>query len=173
MKRLFTISVSVAILLGALMHTRLVRADTGPKPSMDFQFNFESGVGKSTIVSGILFECDESDCRDAAPLEELGPQGLYCEQESCRAIGYGFASHHILEIEFSDGVTRRSNIFETDGFDSFYTVNVRANDLFVEPRINPLAVPAWIGISIACAGFMLIVSLAVGLVTFLRRRARQ
>jgi len=173
MKRLFTVSVSVVILLGALTPARLVRADTGPKPTMDFQFNFESGVDKPAILSGILFECNESDCSDAAPLEELGPQGLYCEPDSCRAIGYGFASHHILEIEFSDGVTRKSNIFETDGFDSFYTVHVRADDLFVEPRINPLAMPAWIGISIACVGILLVVSLAVSLVMFLRRRARQ
>ena len=172
MKRLINISLALGILLGAVINARLVRADTGPKPSMEFQFSFESGVAGSAIVSGILFECDRSDCSDAAPLAELGPQGLYCEPNSCRAIGYGFAQYHILEVEFSDGVTRRSNIFETDGFESFYTVYVRADDLHIEPRINPLAVPGWIGISITCVCVLLIVSLAIGLLMFFRRRAR-
>jgi hypothetical protein len=129
-------------------------------------------VEGASIISGILFECNESDCSDAAPLEELGPQGLYCEPESCRAIGYGFAPYHILEIEFSDGISRRSNIFETDGFNSFYTVNVRADDLLVEPRINPLALPFWLIILITCACVIAGGGLVIGLVIFLRRRAR-
>jgi hypothetical protein len=172
MKRLITTSLFAVILLGASMHARPVRADTGPKPTMDFQFTFDPSVGQASIVSGILYECDESDCNDAAPLEELGPQGLYCELESCRAIGYGFAPHHILEIEFSDGATRRSNTFETDGFDSFYAVTVRVDDLLVEPRINPLAPPFWLIILITCACVIVGGGLLIGLVLFLRRRAR-
>jgi hypothetical protein len=139
---------------------------------MDFQLNFESGVEESIILSGILYECNESDCRDAAPLEELGPQGLYCEPKSCRAIGYGFAPYLILELEFSDGVTRRSNVFEQDGFDSFYTVHIRAEDLLVEPRINPLALPAWSLVLIACSCTVASGGLAVGFVLILRRRAQ-
>jgi hypothetical protein len=172
MKHLLNAAFFLAVLLGAWIPTRLAHADTGPKPAMDFQFTFESGQPSSTIVSGILFECDQSDCSDAAPLEELGPQGLYCEPASCRAIGYGFAGYHILEIEFSDGVTRRSNIFETNGFNSFYTVAVREDDLLVEPRINPLAPPVWLLVLIACACVLAGVGMVTGLVFFLRRRAR-
>jgi hypothetical protein len=173
MKRLITISISVVILLGALMHARLVHADTGPKPSMDFQFSFESGVTESTIVSGILFQCSESDCSDAAPLEELGLQGLYCEPISCRAIGYGFAPYSMLEIDFSDGVTRRSNIFEQAGFESYYTVHVRQDNLFVEPRNSPAAIPTWAMVLIACTCGLAVLGLVAGLVVYLRRRARQ
>lgn len=172
MKSLFNTCVFLIFLLQMGIGTRLVHADTGPKPSMDFQFSFEAGAAESVIVLGILFECDQSDCSDAEPLAELGPQGLYCEPSSCNAIGYGFAQYHILEVEFSDGITRRSNIFETEDFESFYTVHVRADDLYIEPRVNPLAVPGWIGISVACVCVLLIISLAVGLVMFLRRRAR-
>jgi hypothetical protein len=172
MKRLITTSLFTAILLGALMHARPARADTGPKPTMEFQFTFDPSVGGASIVSGTLFECNESDCRDAAPLAELGPQGLYCEPNSCSAIGYGFAPYHILEIGFSDGATRRSNIFETEGFNSFYSVTVRADDLLVESRINPLAPPVWLMVLLACVCVVVGGGLVIGLVLFLRRRAR-
>ena len=94
------------IILQAFWLTPVARADTGPKPTMDFEF-IESG--ELMIVSGILYECDQSDCSDAQPLEELGPQGLRCDATSCRALGYGFAPYHILEIEFSDSHVSESS----------------------------------------------------------------
>jgi hypothetical protein len=44
----------------------------------------------------------------------------------------------MLEIEFSDGGRRQSNIFETAGFNSKYSVNVQSEDLLVErqPGLN-------------------------------------
>ncbi|HKY54340.1 MAG TPA: hypothetical protein VJM08_08550 [Anaerolineales bacterium] len=151
-----------------------VLADTGPKPTMEFQFQFESGVEESGIVSGILFQCNETDCSDAAPLEEVGPQRLYCEPRSCRAIGYGFAPFSMLEIEFSDGVTRRSNIFEQAGFDSHYTVYVRPEDLYVEARLS-LAVFPRTGTVLVASGicFLVGLSLVVGTVFFLARRSKK
>lgn len=173
MKHLVKSILISTLLVAVLIPAGYALADTGPKPTLDFQFSFEAGVNESSIVSGVLFECSEADCSDAAPLAELGPQGLYCEAQSCHAIGYGFAQYHMLDIDFSDGVSRRSNVFETEDFDSFYTVYVRPDDLYIEPRFNPLAVPAWIGISVMCAAVLLLVGLAVWLVKFLRRRARQ
>ena len=172
MKRLFQLALFIFLLIGTSTYTRVAHADTGPKPTMDFTFEFETGVEESLIVSGILFECNAQDCSDAAPLEEVGPQALYCEPESCRAIGYGFAPYIILEIEFSDGVTRRSNIFEPTGFDSYFTVYVRPEDLRVEPRFSAEAIPAWAMILIACVCALIGIGLVVGLVVFLRRRAR-
>jgi len=93
------ISFLFLILVQIFLPIQVAFADTGPKPTMDFQFQFESGVERSSIVSGILFECNEADCSDAAPIEEVGPQGLYCEPQSCRATGYGFAPFSMLEIE--------------------------------------------------------------------------
>jgi hypothetical protein len=172
MKRLFQLALFAILLLGVSRHNHVAQADTGPKPTMDFDFEFESGVEDSAIVSGILFECNAQDCSDAAPLQEVGPQALYCEPESCRAIGYGFAPYTLLEIEFSDGVTRRSNIFEPIDFDSYYTVYVRPEDLRVEPRFSAEAIPTWAMILIACICALIGIGLVVGLVVVLRRRAR-
>lgn len=160
--------------LQVFLPSHVALADTGPKPTMDFQFQFESGVERSVIISGILFECNEEDCSDAAPLEELGPQGLYCEAQSCRAIGYGFAPFSMLEIEFSDGVTRRSNIFAQAGFDSYYTVYVRPDDLYVEARVSLGIFPQTGTVLVAsciCAAVSL--SLVVGSVFFLARRSNK
>jgi hypothetical protein len=110
-----------------------VFADMGPKPHMEFEFQYE---GKETlIVSGILHECGEPDCSDAEPLEQVAVQGFYCYQgTTCSAVAYGFRPYHKLEITFEDGRTLESNIFETVGFISNYTVTVRETDLLVEER---------------------------------------
>ena len=122
----------------AFVPFRAVSADTGPKPTMDF--TFEQGIPgqQLTIVSGILYECDQADCQDAKPLAQLGPQGFSCGDTSCHALGYGFSTYHRLEIQFSDGKTRQSNMFQTDGFDSTYQVTIRPDDLLVKAQINPL-----------------------------------
>jgi hypothetical protein len=155
------------LLLLTLLPTFTVLADTGPKPSMEFTFTGED----VTIVSGILYECDQPDCSDAEPLKDLGAQGLYCETSRCRALAYGFAPYHILEIEFVDGTTRESNIFETAGFDSKYKVTVRPGDLLVESQLNLdfiTGTPLWV-VLCCCALLGGILAIA-GVVFFLRRR---
>jgi len=160
--------------LQLLLPVRLVFADTGPKPTMEFTFNQELTGQILTIISGILYECDQPDCSDGAPLKEVGPQGLYCEPQSCSAIGYGFAPYHRLEIEFSDGVTRQSNIFETAGFDSKYTVTVRPNDLLVEGRFSLGVFPRTGTVLVAsCICGLVSLSLIVGSVFFLAQRSKK
>lgn len=156
------------LLLLTLLPTATVFADTGPKPSMEFNFTGED----VTIVSGILYECDQPDCSDAEPLEEVGPQGLYCETTRCTAIGYGFAPYHTLEIEFIDGTTRESNIFKTAGFDSKYKVTVGPNDLLVEAQFSLGMIPRT-GIFILLCSCLLVGGLAVlgGVIFLVRRRA--
>jgi hypothetical protein len=147
--------------------TGVVLADTGPKPTMDFEFK-GSQEGALSIVSGILYECNQPDCIDAAPLEELGPQGLRCDATSCSALGYGFAPYHILGIEFSDGVTRRSNVFETAGFASKYTVTVQPDDLLIKAQLSLGAVSPRIlffaALACACTGFASVAGLIVFLI---------
>jgi hypothetical protein len=159
--------------LPMLLPVRTVLADTGPKPTMEFVFNREQAGEPLTIVSGILYECDQPDCSDAAPLEDVGSQGLYCEPQSCRAIGYGFAPYHQLEIEFSDGISRQSNIFETAGFDSEYTVTVRPDDLLVEGRFSLNAFPRTGTIIVACICALMGLGLLAGLGIFLVRRNKK
>jgi hypothetical protein len=149
-------------------------ADTGPKPTMEFQFRQEmTGEPPVTITSGILYECDRPDCSDAAPIEEVGPQGFRCDVNSCSAVAYGFAPYHRIELEFSDGKTRQSNVFETTGFDSSYLVTIRPDDLFVEARFS--TGPLWrtAGILLACLCALLGVGLIVGLILFLLRRSKK
>jgi len=166
--RVFLLSI---ILMQFLFSAHVVLADTGPKPSMEFAFKQELTGEQVTIVSGILYECDQPDCSDAAALEELGPQGLYCEVESCRALAYGFAPYHRLEIRFSDGVTRESNIFETAGFDSKYTVTVNADDLLVEAQLGLSVLPPIAIIAITCICVLVGLSLIVGGIILIRRRS--
>jgi hypothetical protein len=108
-------------------------ADVGPKPTMNF--NFVQGFPglPLNITSGTLYECEQPDCQDATPLEELGPQGFDCQATSCSALGYGFSTYQQLEIQFSDGKTRRSNVFENVDFNANYKVTIREDDLLVEP----------------------------------------
>jgi hypothetical protein len=156
------------LLILFVLPVQIARADTGPKPTMEFTFSGEP----VTITAGTLYECEESDCSDAAPLEELGPQRFICETDSCSALAYGFAPYHKLEIKFSDGKTRTSNVFQTAGFNSAYTVTIRPVDLLVEAQFSPLgALPPNITfVVLLCCCLCFIGILLVGLIIFLIRR---
>ena len=157
----------------SFLPVRIAFADTGPKPTMEFDFK---GLqeGELQIISGILYECDQADCSDAAPLEELGPQRLTCTTTGCRALAYGFADYHILEVEFSDEVTRRSNIFKTAGFDSKYTVTTQPNDLLVESKFSLGVISPYLWfyliIGLCCLTGL---ALTVGAIVFFVRRAEK
>lgn len=158
----------------ALLPAGAAFADTGPKPSMDFQFQQEmTGEPPLTITSGILFECDQPDCSDASPLEEVGPQGFTCGAINCYAVAYGFAPYHQLELEFSDGNTRQSNVFETAGFDSRYTVTIRPTDLLVESQFSFGFLPRTGTILVACVCGLIGIVLLIGLALFLVIRSRK
>ena len=132
-------SLFILILLICLP-TNHVDADMGPKPTMDFEFEYET-VEPLEIVEGVLYECDQADCSDAKPLEELGPQGFSCTATSCFSMAYQYSDYHRLAIRFSDGKERESNIFKSNAFSLTYRVIVRENDLSVEKvrgRSNPM-----------------------------------
>ena len=149
-------------------------ADTGPKPTMEFQFKQQVLAELVTIVSGILYECQQSDCGDAQPLEEVGPQGFSCSMDSCSAMAYVFAPYHRIEIEFSDGKRRQSNIFETAGFESRYVITVNPDDLSVE-SLPSLPAPRWtLAIlltfaCILCGGILLIAGIVFLVWRFLKK----
>jgi hypothetical protein len=158
-------------LIPLLLSAGVALADTGPKPTMEFIFHQEEGAQPLTITSGTLYECQQADCKDAAPLQERGPQRFTCEPNSCSALAYGFAPYHKLRIQFSDGKARDSNIFATAGFDAKYTVTIRVDDLVVEaqtsvfPRLTTLLL---LCLCLAVMGVLLIGSI----IFFLRRRPK-
>lgn len=161
------------LLVQSLVLTQVVLADTGPKPQMEFTFKQESTGEPLTITSGTLYQCDQADCSDASPLEELGPQGFRCDAENCSATAYGFAPYHKIEIQFSDGKTRTSNIFQTAGFDSTYTVTIRPDDLFVQAQFRPGVLPPFFIVVITCICALAGIGLVVGLIVFLIRRSKK
>jgi hypothetical protein len=173
MKMKSTKRFALFLILLMVLPARALLADTGPKPSMDFQFKQDMPGEQLTIASGILFECDQPDCSDAAPIEEVGPQGFRCESTSCSAVAYGFARYHQIEIEFSDGQTRHSNIFETAGFDSKYTVTIRPDGLFVESQLSWGIFPRTGTGIVACLCALVGLGLVIGLVVFLARRSKK
>lgn len=147
-------------------------ADTGPKPTMEFTFKPETTNTPVVIDSGVLYECEQSDCSDAAPLQQVGPQRFTCDATSCSALAYGFSRYHKMEIEFSDGKTRQSNIFQTAGFDSKYTVTVRSDDLLVESQLGLSALPPFGIILITCICAVVGLSVIAVVIIFIVRRAQ-
>ena len=155
-----------------LTPTNLAFADTGPKPTMEFDFKQELTGEPLTIVSGTLFECQQSDCSDAAPLQEVGPQRFSCQTDHCSATAYGFSPYHKIEIEFSDGETRQSNVFETAGFNSSYTVTIRPEDLQVEPKFSLGILPPALNLLLLCVCALCgVVLLVILIILFMIRRS--
>ncbi len=115
--------------IAALLFPVVAHADAGPKPRMDFTFQFE---GESIpIVEAQLIECDDPSCADGAPLEHLGPQGIRCEGLVCKSTAYTYSDYHRLVVEFEDGV-RESQVFTKSYFASRYRVTVSQDALVVE-----------------------------------------
>lgn len=89
-------------------------ADMGPKPTAEFDFIYETSEPLE-IVEASLMECETSACLQPLALEEMGPQHFTCEQGRCTTMSYGYADYLYLEITFSDGITRQSNVFSKIG----------------------------------------------------------
>ncbi len=143
-----------------------VSADVGPKPSMEFTFVQGFKGEPLQITSGVLLQCEEADCRDAKPLPERGPQRFTCEAMQCSALAYGFSDYNQLEITFSDGITRKSNIFPKGQFNSKYKVTIREQDLLVVEQFNPFDIMAlpWFCLGFACITVILIITLIIMIV---------
>lgn len=150
MKSTYLLTVALVLLL-TLLAPISVSADIGPKPSLEFEFAFETAK-ELTILEATLWQCSDQNCLDAKPLEEMGPQGFSCEIERCRAMAYGFSEYARLTILFSDGVIRESDVFKIEDFYASYRVTVLDNDIVVEKlhgRISPMD---WILGAAVCAG---------------------
>jgi hypothetical protein len=125
------LSLVLAIVPLGLLPLQAALADTGPKPKMEFAFEFEGDP--VDIVSGQQLECQESDCSDGAPLEVHGPQRFWCDDRQCQSMAYGYAPYHKIVIEFADR-TRESNVFGKSAFSAAYNVTVLADRLLVKER---------------------------------------
>ena len=117
------------------------RADVGPKPSLDFEFVYETDASL-TITGGELLQCNDATCAGGEPLQELGPQRFSCTENACTSMAYGYSDYARLVIHFSDGVTRESQVFAIKRFHAHCRVTVREDDLVVEVHgklFSPLA----------------------------------
>jgi|WetSurMetagenome_2_1015567.scaffolds.fasta_scaffold106798_2 hypothetical protein len=121
----------------AVIPSKSVQADAGPHPSM--QFIFTSRIKPApTILSGKLLECQDEACAQIGALPKLGPQRFECQVDTCSSHAYSYAPYHRLEIVFSDGVTRQSNIFTKQAFASNYLVTIQEGSLeVVEKAVGP------------------------------------
>jgi hypothetical protein len=148
-------------------------ADTGPKPSMDFTFKQDFPGVPVTITSGILYECDQADCQDAMPLQEMGPQGFSCQATTCSALAYGFSTWQRIEIQFTDGVTRQSNIFKKTQFQASYQVTIRQSGLLVEEKFSLNAFTPWTYVLICGVCLVGVVFLILLIVLLLRKNRKK
>lgn len=166
------LSLLLGLLVTLLFLPAAASADIGAKPEMTFDFVYETAE-PLTIVAGEQWQCDSPSCANPRVLEEGGPQGFRCTATGCTSVAYGYSDYNRLVIEFSDGVTRESNVFETRSFNNEYRVTVRQDDLQVEwtkGSSNPL-VGLLVGVLLSlCFLLVLVVGLVAGVVALLRRR---
>lgn len=177
MRTKFAKALVLIVFVIAFIPTQKAAADIGPKPSMTFEFTQEFAGDAVQIIQGTQMECEQPDCRDEAPLKTLGAQHFYCTKNTCTSSAYGFAPYHRLELTFSDGVTRRSNIFETGSFNSQYKVIIRQDDLLVKPVVDLgwMSTALWmVGCGCLCVVLMVLVAAAVAAyIVMLRKRKTQ
>jgi hypothetical protein len=112
-----------------LLPTAVVHADIGPKPTMEFTFEYE--IEPVSIVSGQLIQCDDEACTTGDPLEQVGPQEFSCGEQSCYSMAYGYSDYNKLVITFTDKV-RESNVFTKRASEATFKVTVSESALLVE-----------------------------------------
>lgn len=100
-----------------------VLADTGPNPTMDFEFQYN--IASVSMESAKLMFCEDLDCKIS--WEVLGP--FRCSLNSC-SYSYGGNTYYKLVINYSDK-TRESNVFQKTRFNSSFTVTVNQDGLQV------------------------------------------
>jgi hypothetical protein len=115
--------------VAALLPLTTARADVGPKPTANFEFEYQ--IDPVDIVEGQLIECEDEACENGDSLEELGPQNFECTPASCSSMAYGYADYMKLVITFTDRV-RESNVFTKKAFNATYKVIVSESSLQVE-----------------------------------------
>ena len=159
------------LLVALLFLPAAASADIGAKPEMTFDFVYETEE-PLTIVDGEQWQCDTPSCAEPRRLEDAGPQGFRCTATECTSVAYGYSDYNRLVIEFSDGVTRESNVFETRSFNNEYRVTVRQDDLQVERTggsTNPLVRLLVSVFLLLCLLLLLVVGLVAGVVVLIRR----
>lgn len=103
-------------------------ADVGPKPSLNFEFEYEGDVVE--VVSGQLLVCEDKACTNPKPLP--GP-GLGCGSNSCYAYWGSTLPYYKLQITFADKM-RESQIFTKINYAATFTVTVQEDSLVVQER---------------------------------------
>ena len=134
---------SLLVFLAACLPFQVVLADVAPSATLDFEFQAGfSPTSPVTITSGTLFECDQPDCSDAKPLDTSAQRQIWyeqkfsCDKNSCHALTYGFSKYYRIEILFSDGKLRLSNVFEMTELKPKYTVTIHQDNLVVKSPLN-------------------------------------
>jgi hypothetical protein len=128
----FLLTLFALIILLLLTPIGRANADIGPKPNMDFTFEFPGD--EIPITGGKLLRCDDKNCSTYSEFHG----SLVCTKNNCNSWISGaymedYGEYNKLIISFSDKV-RESNVFSKHGFGAKYTVLVNEDGLVVEQR---------------------------------------
>lgn len=114
--------------LALLLPTTPAHADMGPKPTMDFTFDYQ--ISPVSILGGELLQCEDAARAASSPLKALGPQRFECTAKACSSTAYGYTDYQKLRLTFADK-TRESNVFRKKGFSARHVVTVNQDGLSV------------------------------------------
>ncbi|MBW6517152.1 MAG: hypothetical protein K0A89_01430 [ANME-2 cluster archaeon] len=128
-------TVCILTVMVILLSPNATLADIGPKPSMEFNLVYEIS-GPVTLIDGQQLECEDDRYLQSHPIEQPGPQGFYCVQDSCSSMAYSYAPYQKLVLNFSDR-TRESNVFKARSFNARFDVRVTDTGLVVKERTVP------------------------------------
>jgi len=113
----------LALIISFYIPPTNVLADTGPQPTMDFEFQYN--ITSVSMESAKLMFCQDLDCKISR--EVMGP--FRCSLNSC-SYSYGGNTYYKLVINYSDK-KRESNVFQKTRFESSFTVTVNQDGLQV------------------------------------------
>jgi hypothetical protein len=108
-------------------------ADIGPKPTQHYAFK---NLGKIEYASIQLLQCQDSECKETAPLSKVGPQHFDCCDTGCTSMAYGYTVVSQLEGKV-DGRIVKSKPFKTEGMNNDYEISEVKGRIHVAPPKKP------------------------------------
>jgi hypothetical protein len=99
---------------------------------MEFELVQDVPGSTLTMVSWSMLNCQNSECSSPGEIVQMG-DAFRCSINECRAgIHYGIQHDYFqMDITFSDGVARKSNVFTRRFFDARYRVIIQSDSLLV------------------------------------------
>ncbi|MBC7426365.1 MAG: hypothetical protein H7321_07500 [Bacteroidia bacterium] len=122
------------ILIFLLSVTSILKADMGPKPSMNFKIDYDTSV-YGTLIEGYQLQSESSDFKTFDTLKTAGPQHFMAIGTVILSRAYDYSPYNKIVLKFEKG-WYSSNVFTKGSFNANYNITFENSKLKVSETLT-------------------------------------